>query len=58
MRPSGKMPMGSSTRWLNIANWQPAAVIIYFYISEKIINKKNAADAMFVFILKKTLMQP
>ena len=52
------MPIGSSTRWLNIVSWQPAAVLIYFHILEKIINKKNATDAMFVFRRKKNLMQP
>ena len=31
--------------------------IIYLHILEKIIHKKNAADAIVVFLLKKTLMQ-
>ena len=52
------MPIESSTRWLNIVNWPPAAVIIYFLILEKIITKKNATDAIFVFRRKKNLMQP
>ena len=52
------MPIESSSSWLIIANWQPAAVIIYFLILEKIITKKDATDAIFVFRRKKNLMQP